>query len=159
MRHGGVNWIFRDWNWCAFPNDDVSFLARRKCGRLKRNIVGKSDRVRARSRPGGLRELTGRGRPLSRDIRAGCGMFANGLGGHRLLDVINSAPAQFFASHGRRQILWLGVTAQPTATAACGSEQIPRDLIRDRDACYDSLCFADPASAGEFAEKFGGIIG
>jgi hypothetical protein len=28
-----------------------------------------------------------------------CGMFANGLGGHRLLDVINSAPAQFFATH------------------------------------------------------------
>ena len=48
--------------------------------------------------------------------------------------------------HGRRQILWLGVTAQPTAewianqlTAACGWEQIPRDLIRDRDACYGSL--------------------
>jgi transposase InsO family protein len=48
--------------------------------------------------------------------------------------------------HGRRQILWLGVTSQPTAewianqlTAACGWEQIPRDLIRDRDACYGSL--------------------
>ena len=48
--------------------------------------------------------------------------------------------------HGRRQILWLGVTAQPTAewianqlTAACGWEQIPRDLIRDRDACYGCL--------------------
>jgi transposase InsO family protein len=43
--------------------------------------------------------------------------------------------------HGRRQILWLGVTAHPTAewianqlTAACGWE--PRYLIRDRDACY-----------------------
>jgi transposase InsO family protein len=48
--------------------------------------------------------------------------------------------------HGRRQILWLGVTAQPTAewianqlTAACGWEQIPRDLIRDRDACYGGV--------------------
>ena len=48
--------------------------------------------------------------------------------------------------HGRRQILWLGVTAQPTAewianqlTAACGWEQIPRYLIRDRDACYGRL--------------------
>ena len=48
--------------------------------------------------------------------------------------------------HGRRQILWLGVTAQPTAewianrlTAACGWEQIPHDLIRDRDACYGSI--------------------
>ena len=48
--------------------------------------------------------------------------------------------------HRRRQILWLGVTSQPTAewianqlTAACGWEQIPRDLIRDRDACYGGL--------------------
>src|SRR5512139_3233192 len=45
--------------------------------------------------------------------------------------------------HGRRQILWFGVTAHPTAewvanqlTAACGWEQLPRYLIRDRDACY-----------------------
>ena len=44
---------------------------------------------------------------------------------------------------GRRQILWLGVTAHPTAewianqlTEACGWEQVPRDLIRDRDGCY-----------------------
>src|SRR5262249_50504846 len=49
-------------------------------------------------------------------------------------------------SHGPRQILWLGVTARPTAewianqlTAACGWEQIPRDLIRDRDACYGGV--------------------
>jgi transposase InsO family protein len=48
--------------------------------------------------------------------------------------------------HGRRQILWCGVTAHPTAewianqlTAACGWEQVPRDLIRDRDACYGSI--------------------
>src|SRR6516164_6212263 len=48
--------------------------------------------------------------------------------------------------HRRRQILWLGVTAQPTAewianqlTAACGWEQVPRYLIRDRDACYGSI--------------------
>ena len=48
--------------------------------------------------------------------------------------------------HGRRQILWLGVAAQPTAewianqlTAACGWEQVPRYLIRDRDACYGSI--------------------
>jgi transposase InsO family protein len=48
--------------------------------------------------------------------------------------------------HGRRQILWLGVTAHPTAewianqlTAARGWEQIPRYLIRDRDSCYGSI--------------------
>jgi transposase InsO family protein len=46
----------------------------------------------------------------------------------------------------RRQILWLGVTAHPTAewisnqlTAACGWEQLPRYLIRDRDACYGDI--------------------
>ncbi len=49
-------------------------------------------------------------------------------------------------AHGRRQILWLGVTAHPTPewianqlTAACGWEQLPRYLIRDRDACYGSI--------------------
>jgi transposase InsO family protein len=48
-------------------------------------------------------------------------------------------------SHGRRQLLWLGVTAHPTAewianqlTAACGW-QVPRYLIHDRDACYGSI--------------------
>jgi transposase InsO family protein len=48
--------------------------------------------------------------------------------------------------HGRRQILWLGVTTHPTAewlanqlTAACGWEQILRYLIRDRDACYGTV--------------------
>ncbi|WP_245332208.1 hypothetical protein [Bradyrhizobium sp. NAS80.1] len=45
--------------------------------------------------------------------------------------------------HGRRQILCFGVTAHPTAewlanqfTEACGWEQIPRYLIRDRDRAY-----------------------
>jgi hypothetical protein len=45
--------------------------------------------------------------------------------------------------HGRRQILWFGVTAHPTSewianqiTEACGWEQAPQYLIRDRDgAC------------------------
>jgi transposase InsO family protein len=48
--------------------------------------------------------------------------------------------------HSRGPILWLGVTAHPTAewianhlTAACGWEQVPRYLIRDRDACYGSI--------------------
>ena len=45
--------------------------------------------------------------------------------------------------HGRRQILWFGVTAHPTAewvanqlTAAFGWEQAPHYLIRDRDGAY-----------------------
>ena len=48
--------------------------------------------------------------------------------------------------HGRRQILWFGVTAHPTAewianqlTEACGWDQIPRYLIRDRDGAYGEI--------------------
>jgi len=48
--------------------------------------------------------------------------------------------------HYRRQILWLGVTAHPTAewianqlTEACGWKQIPRYLIRDRDRAYGEI--------------------
>src|SRR6266403_2006748 len=48
--------------------------------------------------------------------------------------------------HGRRQILWFGVTAHPTAewianqvTEACGWEQVPRYLIRDRDGAYGEV--------------------
>src|SRR5437588_7014750 len=48
--------------------------------------------------------------------------------------------------HGRRQILWFGVTANPTAewianqlTEACGWEQTPRYLIRDRDGAYGEI--------------------
>src|SRR6185312_12960552 len=48
--------------------------------------------------------------------------------------------------HGRRQILWSGVTAHPTAewianqlTEACGWEQIPRYLVRDRDGAYGDI--------------------
>jgi transposase InsO family protein len=48
--------------------------------------------------------------------------------------------------HGRRQILWFGVTAHPTAewianqiTQACGWEQAPCYLIRDRDRAYGEI--------------------
>jgi hypothetical protein len=48
--------------------------------------------------------------------------------------------------HGRRNILWFGVTAHPTAewianqvTEACGWEQAPRYLIRDRDGAYGAV--------------------
>src|SRR6476619_5782994 len=48
--------------------------------------------------------------------------------------------------HGRRQILWFGVTAHPTTewianqlTEACGWEQIPRYLVRDRDQAYGAI--------------------
>ena len=57
--------------------------------------------------------------------------------------------------HGRRQILWFGVTARPTAewianqlTAACGWEQISRDLIHDRDACYGAIFIRRVRSLG-----------
>ncbi|MCK1725658.1 integrase core domain-containing protein [Bradyrhizobium sp. 142] len=46
----------------------------------------------------------------------------------------------------RRQILWFGVTAHPTTewianqlTEACGWEQIPRYLVRDRDQAYGAI--------------------
>jgi hypothetical protein len=52
---------------------------------------------------------------------------------------------------GRRQILWFGVTAHPTAewlanqlTEACGWEQIPRYLIRDRDRAYGDIFCRQP---------------
>jgi hypothetical protein len=48
--------------------------------------------------------------------------------------------------HGRRQILWFGVTAHPTAewianqiTQACGWDQTPCCLIRDRDGAYGEV--------------------
>jgi transposase InsO family protein len=48
--------------------------------------------------------------------------------------------------HGRRPILWFGVTAHPTAewianqvAEACGWEQAPRYLIRDRDGAYGEV--------------------
>jgi transposase InsO family protein len=48
--------------------------------------------------------------------------------------------------HGRRQIVWFGVTAHPTTewianqlTEACGWEQAPRYLIRDRDRAYGEI--------------------
>jgi hypothetical protein len=48
--------------------------------------------------------------------------------------------------HDRRQILWFGVISHPTAewiadqlTEACGWEQAPRYLIRDRDGAYGEV--------------------
>ena len=48
--------------------------------------------------------------------------------------------------HGRRQILWFGVTSHPSAewianqlTEAFGWEQVPRYLIRDRDGAYGEV--------------------
>jgi len=48
--------------------------------------------------------------------------------------------------HGRRQIVWLGVTSHPTAewianqvTQACGWEPVPSYLIRDRDGAYGEV--------------------
>jgi transposase InsO family protein len=57
--------------------------------------------------------------------------------------------------HGRRRILWFGVTAHPTAewianqlTQACGWEQIPRYLIRDRDGAYGVIFIRRVRSIG-----------
>jgi transposase InsO family protein len=57
--------------------------------------------------------------------------------------------------HGRRQILWVGVTARPIAewianqiTEACGWEQAPRYLIRDRDGAYGEILIRRLRSMG-----------
>jgi len=48
--------------------------------------------------------------------------------------------------HGRRHMLWLGVTAHPTAewiarqlTEACGWDPAPRYVVRDRDRVYGEV--------------------
>src|SRR6201987_2162896 len=63
--------------------------------------------------------------------------------------------ALLIMGHGRRQILWFGVTAHPTAegianqlTEACGWEQIPRYLIRDRDGAYGEIFLRRVRSIG-----------
>jgi transposase InsO family protein len=57
--------------------------------------------------------------------------------------------------HSRRRILWLGVTAHPTAewlanqlTQAFGWERPGDYLIRDRDACYGNLFVRRARSLG-----------
>ena len=57
--------------------------------------------------------------------------------------------------HGRRHILWFGVTAHPTAewianqvAEACGWEQAPRYLIRDRDSAYGEVLIRRLRSMG-----------
>ena len=57
--------------------------------------------------------------------------------------------------HGRRQVIWFGVTTHPTAewianqfTEACGWEQLPRYLIRDRDAAYGDVFIRRVRSMG-----------
>src|SRR6202011_2083647 len=54
--------------------------------------------------------------------------------------------SDLIVGHGRRQILWFGVTAHPTSqwianqiTEACGWEQAPQYLIRDRDGVYGEI--------------------
>jgi hypothetical protein len=57
--------------------------------------------------------------------------------------------------HGGRHILWLGVTAHPNAewianqvTEACGWEQAPCYLIRDRDGAYGEVLIRRLRSMG-----------
>ena len=57
--------------------------------------------------------------------------------------------------HGRRHILWFGVAAHPIAewianqiTEACGWEQVPRYLVRDRDGAYGEILIRRLRSMG-----------
>jgi transposase InsO family protein len=61
-------------------------------------------------------------------------------------NLVSFAHGLLIMGHGRRQILWFGVTSHPTAewisnqlTEACGWEQAPRYLIRDRDGAYGEV--------------------
>jgi hypothetical protein len=67
--------------------------------------------------------------------------------------------------HGRRQILWLGVTAHPTAewivnqlTAACGWERVPRDLIHRSLGIRDHPTSAHSPWQNGYAERLIGSI-
>ena len=58
-------------------------------------------------------------------------------------DLISAAIRIARSRHGRRRIMWIGVTAHPTAewiarqiTEACGWEEVPTYLVRDRDCVY-----------------------
>src|ERR1700730_9046219 len=73
--------------------------------------------------------------------------------GHRLR--VHLLYGLLIMGHGRQQILWFGVTANPTAewianqvTEACGWEQAPRYLIRDRDAAYGEVFIRRVRSMG-----------
>jgi len=52
-------------------------------------------------------------------------------------------PGLLILQHGRRELLWIGVTPHPTAewiarqlTEAYGWQRTPRYIIRDRDRAY-----------------------
>ena len=55
-------------------------------------------------------------------------------------NLVPSSLGLLIMGHGRRQILWFGVTVSTPEelTQACGWEQIPRYLIRDRWSATDS---------------------
>src|SRR5262245_10771248 len=57
--------------------------------------------------------------------------------------------------HSRRKLLWLGATAYPSAeriarqlTEACGWQQAPRYIIRDRDRVYGGVFVQRPRAMG-----------
>jgi hypothetical protein len=58
-------------------------------------------------------------------------------------DFVSVLYALLVLRHSRRELLWLGVTAHPSAewiarqlTEACGWSEPPRYIIRDRDGAY-----------------------
>src|SRR3954452_22996542 len=85
--------------------------------------------------------------------RAGRRSFRNHADGIAAMDLFVVPTISFrrlygllIMGHGRRHILWFGVTAHPTAewianqiTESCGWEQAPRYLIRDQDGAYGEV--------------------
>ena len=99
----------------------------------------------------------------TRHPKAGGRSFANHADGIAAMDLFVVPTISFrllygllMVGHGRRQILWFGVTAHPTAewianqiTEACGWEQAPRYLIRDRGClCVPKIRFDVDAASG-----------
>ena len=91
-----------------------------------------------------------RGRPPSQGWKTFLRNHADGIASMDLFVI----PTLYFRllygllilGHGRRQMLWLGVTANPTAewiarqlTEACGWEGTPSYIIRDRDRVYGEI--------------------
>lgn len=93
--------------------------------------------------------------PRDESLRAGChwGLPATGWPSCSSLDLFVVPTISFrlfygllILRHDRRRLLWLGATTHPTEewiaqqlTEACGWDEAPRYLVRDRDQSYGEV--------------------
>ena len=94
--------------------------------------------------------MTRRRRPPSQGWKTFLCNHADGIASIDLLVVPTISFRLLYAllilQHGRRRLLWLGVTAHPTAewiawqlAEACGWDLPPRYIVRDRDCVYGAF--------------------